>query len=630
MDGYLKIKTKIDNKDVDKQIKQLEDKIKKLQESSTENSKQQEALEMEVRQYEELTRQAEQYRQTLKKLERDKEKMVKANPQLAVSTTPEYSNLETQINGMKQKYASATKELDKQTPKIDKVYMKLERVKAKQTENNAKMAQFKEEIESVNTSNIQKGVDNVGKSLTKQIKKIGKLGLAVVGIRSAWFAVRGTISSVTQYNDQVATDFEYMRYAIAQALLPAVEQLVKILYTVLTYVNAITTSWFGFNLFTNSSAKSFKSISSSAKEMQKSLQGFDEINTVSSTSSSSGISSGMPSMDLAGMQGEVPAWLKFIIDNKELITSVLAGISGGIMAIKLGLTGIQAFGIGLIIAGVIKLIQDLISFLNDPTWVKFGKVLSDIGLIILGVGVIIGSIPALIVGALTAIIGYVITHWNQLKEGFKLLWTFIVEIFWALISAIEGIFTTIALIIRAPFDTLWDIVQGVCGGIKTILKGILQVFKGIFTGDMKTVLEGFKNIFKGIFDSLWSIVKSIFNFIIRGINAVISGINKIRFDVPDWVPGIGGKRLGFNVPKIPLLAKGAVISQPTQAIIGEAGAEAVMPLENNLEWLDILADKLASRMGSVGGSYIIQLDGRTIQRGMTKRQQELSYAKNGG
>lgn len=125
-------------------------------------------------------------------------------------------------------------------------------------------------------------------------------------------------------------------------------------------------------------------------------------------------------------------------------------------------------------------------------------------------------------------------------------------------------------------------------------------------------------------------MKSIFNFIIRGINAVISGINTIKFDVPDWVPGIGGKRLGFNVPKIPLLAKGAVISQPTQAIIGEAGAEAVMPLENNLEWLDILADKLASRISTGGGSYIIQLDGRVLQRGMAKRQQELAYAKNGG
>lgn len=184
--------------------------------------------------------------------------------------------------------------------------------------------------------------------------------------------------------------------------------------------------------------------------------------------------------------------------------------------------------------------------------------------------------------------------------------------------------------IRAPFDTLWDVVTGVFNGIKTIIQGILAVFRGVFTGDMKTVLNGFKLIFKGVFDSLYSIAVAPLNLIIRGINSLISGINKIKFDVPDWVPGIGGKQLGFNITKIPLLAQGTVVSRPTPAIVGEAGAEMVAPLENNLEWLDILANKLASKIGSGGGSYIIQLDGRVIQRGIAKRQQELSYVKNGG
>lgn len=628
MDGYLKIKTKIDNKEVDKQIKELENKMKKLQESNTQNAKQQEALETELRQYEDLTQKVKEYEQILKKLEHNRKNMVKTNPQLAVSATPtpEYSNLKGQIEEMRQKYTSATKELEKQSPKIDKVYMKLEQVKAKQTENNAKITQFKQKIESVNTNNIQKGVDNVGKSLTRQIKKIGKLGMAVIGIRSAWYAVRGAINSVSQYNDQVSTDFEYMRYAIAQALLPAVQQLVKILYTVLTYVNAITSAWFGFNMFANASTKSFQKMKSSASAIQKSLQGFDEMNTVSSSSSSSS-SSGMPSMDLTGPKGEVPAWLKFIIDNKDLIISTIGGIAGAVVLLKLGLGGIKALEIGLLIGEIIQLLQDLKKLIEEPTWENFGKVIFDIGLIILTLGVIIGSVPAMIAGALTLIIGYMIAHWDELKEGFKLLGEFIVEIFWSLISAIEGIFTIIALIVRAPFDTLWDVIQGVCGGIKTTLKGILQVFKGIFTGDMRTVLEGFKNIFKGIFDSLWSIAKAPINLIIRGINALISGINTIKFDVPNWVPGIGGKRLGFNVPKIPLLARGTVVSNPTPAIIGEAGAEAVVPLENNLEWLDKMASMLASKIGG-NGTVNVYLDGRLIQRQMAKKQQELAFATN--
>ena len=93
------------------------------------------------------------------------------------------------------------------------------------------------------------------------------------------------------------------------------------------------------------------------------------------------------------------------------------------------------------------------------------------------------------------------------------------------------------------------------------------------------------------------------------------------------MPGINlGYLRTFNLPR---LAKGGVISQPTQAIIGEAGKEAVVPLENNMEWLDMLADKLASKIGTSGGSYIINLDGRVIQRGQAKRKQELAFATNG-
>ena len=128
-----------------------------------------------------------------------------------------------------------------------------------------------------------------------------------------------------------------------------------------------------------------------------------------------------------------------------------------------------------------------------------------------------------------------------------------------------------------------------------------------------------------------SIAKAPLNLIIRGINSLIRGANKIHFDVPDWVPGLGGKTFGFNIKEIPLLAKGTVVRGPTPAIIGEAGAEAVMPLENNLEYLDYIADKLATKIGANGGGYyILNIDGRTVQRGMAKRQQELAFAKNGG
>lgn len=169
--------------------------------------------------------------------------------------------------------------------------------------------------------------------------------MAIVGISTAWGAVKRVISIVQQYNPQIAADFEYMRYCIANLLMPAIQGLVKLLYTVLSYVNAIASAWFGINLFGNSSVKNFQKMqksasgtAKSAKEIQKSLQGFDEMNILQddgSTSGNAGTGISTPSVDLSGIQGEVPAWLKWIIDNKELILAIIAGITAGIIALKI-------------------------------------------------------------------------------------------------------------------------------------------------------------------------------------------------------------------------------------------------------------------------------------------------------
>lgn len=106
--------------------------------------------------------------------------------------------------------------------------------------------------------------------------------------------------------------------------------------------------------------------------------------------------------------------------------------------------------------------------------------------------------------------------------------------------------------------------------------------------------EGFRNFFKGFV-----------NFIIGGVNKVIGGLNKVKFDIPDWVPVIGGKEFGFNIKEIPLMAKGGVVDKPTLAMVGEAGKEVVMPLENNTQWIDKLADKLSGKLGNSNVNYTI-------------------------
>ena len=132
--------------------------------------------------------------------------------------------------------------------------------------------------------------------------------------------------------------------------------------------------------------------------------------------------------------------------------------------------------------------------------------------------------------------------------------------------------------------------------IAKTLRGLVDFIAGVFTGNWEKAWNGIKNIFGGVFNALVSLIKTPINYIIDALNSFISGINKIK--IPDWVPSVGGK--GINIPKIPKLAQGGVIDKPTYAMIGEAGKEAVMPLERNTGWIDNLADKLSNKVGGTG------------------------------
>lgn len=111
-----------------------------------------------------------------------------------------------------------------------------------------------------------------------------------------------------------------------------------------------------------------------------------------------------------------------------------------------------------------------------------------------------------------------------------------------------------------------------------------NIFKGAVDG-IKNVFSGVKDFFSNIFESIVNVVKAPINWIIGGINGFIDGINSIK--IPDWVPGIGGA--GFNIPHIPELAKGGVLKKGQTGYLEGDGAEAVVPLEKNTEWIKKVA-----------------------------------------
>ena len=151
------------------------------------------------------------------------------------------------------------------------------------------------------------------------------------------------------------------------------------------------------------------------------------------------------------------------------------------------------------------------------------------------------------------------------------------------------VFAGIIAAIRSVIGNITNILSGLLKSCKTIIDGITSVFSGIidfitgiFTGNWKKAWNGVIKIFKGIVSQIKGIFSipinaciGIMNGLIDGLNLLIKGINKIKFDVPDWIPKIGGKTFGFDLPKIgkiPYMQFGGELLRGV-SIVGEAGAE---------------------------------------------------------
>lgn len=165
-----------------------------------------------------------------------------------------------------------------------------------------------------------------------------------------------------------------------------------------------------------------------------------------------------------------------------------------------------------------------------------------------------------------------------------------------LIQTMSPVWQFLSGVIIDSLGSALGFIFDVVGNVFNLLGGIVDFIAGVFTGNWSKAWGGIKTVFKNIVDSLVGIFKYPINLIINGINSFISGLNNIK--IPDWVPAVGGK--GINIPKIPKLAQGGVVDKPTIAMIGEAGKEAVIPMENNLGALEKLSTMIGEKISGNG------------------------------
>ncbi len=185
--------------------------------------------------------------------------------------------------------------------------------------------------------------------------------------------------------------------------------------------------------------------------------------------------------------------------------------------------------------------------------------------------------------------------WNEILKVITSLWDAIMAIWNNVLKPVVDWLVNrfgppIVNVCKTIINIFKTIIAGISDGIKAALKGFrgfLDFITGVFTGDWKKAWNGIKTFFSGFWDSMVNIVKTPVNLIIdliegmtngviSGINGMIRALNNLSFDIPDWVPGLGGKKFGLNLKEIstvsiPRLATGGYVAAntPQLAIIGD-------------------------------------------------------------
>ena len=269
---------------------------------------------------------------------------------------------------------------------------------------------------------------------------------------------------------------------------------------------------------------------------------------------------------------------QWIGENKDMLLTLAGAIAtavGAYMALK---TAGQA-------AGAIKGIGTVLG-----TAIKQGGLLKTV------VGLLGGQFTV-VIAIIAAVAGAFVILWNR-SEKFR---NSVMGIWQRVQPLIQAFGNLVSLIATSLAPVLANLGTVVLGGLEaafvamapyienviTILTNLIEFITNVFSGNWSAAWQNVVNIFGSVFGMIVNLAKVPINAVISAINWVISKINSISVTIPDWVPGVGGTTLGFNIPTIPALAAGGVATAPTLAMIGEGGEpEAVMPLSKLAELLD--------------------------------------------
>lgn len=473
--------------------------------------------------------------------------------------------------------------------------------------------------------------EKFGKRISGLVKRVFIFSVITKALR----ALRGVISNVLKDDEEFAKSLNELKAALWVAFTPLLNVIIPALKTFINWLTIGITSLTKFiaalfNIPYSKLVADAKKMSAGAvKETKKAIKGqlaaFDELNTLDSgnddtadaAKSLASAFESIGSFDMAGISAKLAELMEIIGGALIAIGVILLFLGHPMIGVAAIIAGLAVFSIG---AAKIqetdptqtpkKQLNDLMAVIG-VSLVAIGIILLFFGNLPFGIGAIIAGITLLNVSAYSGEEGAVtqkITQWIKDNAGL-IIGVGVALMVLGLILIIAGVLPIGIALMVAGAALVWTAVS-IKWGDKIIakVKSVTATIGKIITNLWEGIKKGFKAMVNGI---------------ISYANIWIDGLNLLLAPLRLLIVGIAkafGKDLNFSqvkIPHIPKLAKGGIVPYQTLAMIGEQGKEAVLPLENNTGWMDMLADRLADRIGGGFNGKIevpVIIDGREIAR----------------
>ena len=269
---------------------------------------------------------------------------------------------------------------------------------------------------------------------------------------------------------------------------------------------------------------------------------------------------------------------RWALEHRDLILAIAAGVGTAVAAYKTYQTALTAYNAAM---GIYKIVTA-----TSAT----------------GTFTLAGAMTALNIPVLAACAGIgllvaggilLYRNWDTVKAkagelgaAVSAIWSNIDAAVQNAIAAISARFPLLGVVMQG----WWKSVGDAWANIQAVFSNIIDFINNVFAGNWSAALENLINIFGNLFGGLVNLAKAPINGVVLAINSVLGRINNISVTIPDWVPGMGGKTLGFSLPTIPMLASGGIVTAPTILEAGEGGEpEAILPLSKLAALLDGLS-----------------------------------------